>query len=119
MSPPQILVVEDEPLIAILMEEMLDELGYAVIGPAATLEEGLALAHSAAIDGAILDVNLNGRRSFPISEVLSQRAVPHFFATGYGSAEDVARRGVQILKKPFQIEKLAAALGRLLGDAHA
>ena len=97
-----------------VLEEMLQELGYTIVGPASTLQEGLKLAQSASVDAAILDVNLNGARSFPIADVLASRSVPHFFATGYGSAEAVVRRGVEIVRKPFREEVIAAALNRLL-----
>jgi len=116
MIGPRILVVEDEPLVAMLLEDMLLELGYAVVRPASTLQEGLALAQREAIDAAILDVNLNGVRSFPIAEILQARSVPYFFATGYGSSEDVVRRGVEIVKKPFRDDVVQVALDRLLAN---
>lgn len=116
MSNVRVLVVEDEPLVAMLLEDILDDLGYAVVGPAATLEQGLALARTALVDAAILDVNLNGARSFPIADVLTERSVPHFFATGYGSAEAVVRRGVAIVNKPFRTELIAAVLNRMFED---
>jgi len=110
----RILIVEDEPLVAMLLEDMLLDLGYAVVGPAGTLQEGLSLARSEAIDAAILDVNLNGARSFPIAEILQARHVPYFFATGYGSAEDVRQQGVEIVAKPFRDDAVNAAIQRLL-----
>ena len=110
----RILVVEDEPLVGMLLEDMLSELGHAVVGLAATVEQGLALAQSAPLDAAILDVNLGGSRSFPIADALRARAIPFLFATGYGSADDVIGRGAEVVRKPFEDEALAAALGRLL-----
>lgn len=98
-----------------LLEEMLEDLGYTIVGPASTLHEGLELAEKARVDAAILDVNLNGARSFAIADVLASRSVPHFFATGYGSAEAVVRRGVEVVRKPFREEVIAAALNRLFG----
>ena len=112
----KILVVEDEPLVAMLLEEILADLGYSVVGPAATLEEGLTIATSEAFDGAILDVNLNGARSFPIADILTSRSVPHFFATGFGSAEAVVRRGVEVVKKPFREDTIAKVLKRVVGE---
>jgi CheY-like chemotaxis protein len=111
----KILVVEDEPLVAMLLEEILDDLGYTVVGPAGTLKEGLDLAQSEEFDAAILDVNLRGKRSFEIADLLKTRAIPHFFATGYGSAEGVVRRGVEIVRKPFREDVIAEALNRLFG----
>jgi CheY-like chemotaxis protein len=115
----RILVVEDEPLVAMLLEEILDDLGHTVVGPAASLQEGLAMAHGERFDGAILDVNLSGARSYPIADLLKSKSIPHFFATGYGSAEAVVARGVEIVKKPFSEAVLTAALERMLPSQSA
>jgi DNA-binding response OmpR family regulator len=114
----RILIVEDEQLVAMLLEDILENLGYTIVGPAATLEEGLSLATREPIDAAILDVNLNGARSFPIADALTNRSVPHLFATGYGSAEAVTRRGAEVVRKPFREEMIAAALRRVTGRPH-
>jgi CheY-like chemotaxis protein len=110
----RVLVVEDEPLVAMLLEEILDDLGHTVVGPAASVQEGLTMAEGGHFDGAILDVNLNGARSYPIADLLKSKSIPYFFATGYGSAEGVVERGVEIVKKPFSEDVLAAALKRIL-----
>jgi CheY-like chemotaxis protein len=112
----KILIVEDEPLVAMLLEGILDDLGHMVVGPAGTLKDGLALAQSEEFDAAILDVNLRGARSFAIADLLKTKAVPHFFATGYGSAEGVACRGVEIVRKPFREDVIAEALNRIFGS---
>src|SRR4051812_47084600 len=107
----RILVVEDEVMIAMLMEDMLTDLGYEVVGPAMRLEDGLALATTADLDMAVLDVNLNGRRSTPIAEVLTSRGVPFVFATGYGSAGvDESHGARHVLKKPFSPDDLDVAI---------
>jgi CheY-like chemotaxis protein len=111
----RILVVEDEVMISMLLEDMLVELGYEVVGPAAKLEDGLALASTAAFDLAVLDVNLNGQRSSPIAQVLSARGIPFVLATGYGA--DGLEDGVEatdILKKPFTPDDLASVIGRVI-----
>ncbi|MFW6027592.1 MAG: response regulator, partial [bacterium] len=67
------------------------------------------------LDAAVLDVNLNGKRSDPVAEVLKERGIPFIFATGYGNAERGA--GVPVLDKPYTEEKLAHALNRVLRPA--
>jgi CheY-like chemotaxis protein len=111
----RILVVEDEVMIAMLLEDMLSDLGHEVVGPATRLEDGLALAADAEFDMAVLDVNLNGVHSRPIADVLVKRGVPFVLATGYGAnAEDDIAEAQRILKKPFTPEDLGAVLRELL-----
>lgn len=108
----RVLVVEDEALIAMLVEEYLDELGCEVAGVAGRLEEALEKARTLApLDLAVLDVNLAGRLSYPVASVLRERGVALVFATGYGGAglpEDL--RGVPVLSKPFERDQLAEVL---------
>jgi CheY-like chemotaxis protein len=82
----RVLVVEDEMTIALLIEDMLTDLGHEVVGLAMRLPQAMELAATAIVDLAILDVNLDGRMSFPVADLLSARGVPFVFATGYGSA---------------------------------
>ena len=67
-----------------LLEDMLDDLGYEVAGTAGGLDEALGLARDADVDVAILDVNLNGNPVYPVADVLAGRGVPFMFSTGYG-----------------------------------
>ena len=107
----RILVVEDEMTIALLMEDMLIDMGHEVAGLAMRLPQALELARTEALDLAILDVNLDGHMSFPVADILRGRGVPFIFATGYGSAGiDASYRGAQVLKKPFLTDDLAAAI---------
>ena len=80
----RVLVVEDENLIALLLEDMLAELGHTVIGPVARVKKALDMIQREEIDLAILDVNINGEETYPIADVLAARDVPFFFSTGYG-----------------------------------
>jgi CheY-like chemotaxis protein len=110
-SRRRVLVVEDEIMIRMLLEDMLDDLGYEVVGTAATLDEALGLASQADIELAILDVNLNGSPVYPVADALAVRKVPFIFSTGYGEQglpEDY--RECQLLQKPFQLENLERAL---------
>jgi len=112
----RVLVVEDEMMIALMLEDMLQDMGHDVVGLAMRLPQALALAQSVEIDLAILDVNLDGRMSFPVAEVLEARGVPFFFASGYGSA------GVEppfedrlTIRKPFEVKDLRGAIARFAG----
>ena len=107
----RILVVEDEMTIALLMEDMLVDLGHEVVALAMRLPQAITLAETADLDLAILDVNLDGRMSFPVADVLRRRGVPYFFATGYGLAGiDPSYRDSQVIKKPFMSSDLERAI---------
>ena len=82
----RILVVEDEAMIAMLVEEMVLDFGSEVVGPAAKMGEALRLASDASLDAAILDVNVGGAVVYPVADLLRGRGVPIIFATGYGAA---------------------------------
>ena len=105
------LVVEDEVLVGMLLEEMLHELGFELAALSTHLDEALSLARSAAFDVAVLDINLNGRQSFPVARAIRERGLPFLFATGYGSRiVGTAFRDVPILQKPFTLDELREAL---------
>lgn len=80
----RVLVVEDEPLIGMLIEDVLDDLGWEMVGPVASVADALALARSERIDCAILDVNVRGGQTYPVAELLLGRGVPLLVASGYG-----------------------------------
>ncbi len=117
----RVLIVEDEALVAMLLEDMLIDAGYAVAGTASAISQALEFVASAAadFDVAILDVNLRGQPIFPVAEALAEAGKPFVFATGYGAGSlPEAWRDRPTLQKPFgagDVERvLAAAL-----DAHA
>ena len=110
----RVLLVEDEAIVAILMEDLLDELGCKVVATAADLDGAIAAARTGQFDLAFLDVNLRGVPVYPVAEVLRARAIPFAFVTGYGSTGvDAAGVEAPILQKPFQSGDLAAVLRRL------
>ncbi|RAI57215.1 response regulator [Roseicella frigidaeris] len=110
----RVLVVEDEALVAMLVEDALLDAGAAVVGPAATVSEALSLLSKENPDVAVLDLNLAGETSTPVADVLAQRGVPFVVATGYG-AEGLppSHAHVPVLAKPYDPDDLTAALGRL------
>ena len=107
----RVLVVDDEVLVAMLITDMLEDLGHQVVGPAHDLEEGLALAKTDGLDCAILDISLNGRSSMPIADLLRERGVPFMFASGYPpDPNETGYRGVPLLQKPFNLKRVEDAL---------
>ncbi len=110
----RVLVVEDEPLVALETEAALVELGCEVVGPASTLDDAMRLASAQAryLDIAVLDVNLNGLVSFPVAELLGAHGVPVIYVTGYGSVppSHSAAHVAALLPKPLRPGDLAAAL---------
>lgn len=109
----RVLIVEDEPVVAMCLEDILEELGCVTVGPANRLSEGLALAEEEALDAAILDINLAGERSNAIAELLRMRGIPFAFASGYGSAPEGF--GAPMIEKPYRTADIDRALGELLG----
>lgn len=107
----RILIVEDEMTIAMMLEDMIAELGHEVAGVASRLDRAVALASTAAFDLAILDVNLDGRPSMDVAAALTERDIPFFFATGYGRGGVDARfAAARVIGKPFVIEDIAHAI---------
>jgi CheY-like chemotaxis protein len=111
----RVLVVEDEALMAMETVAQLEQLGAEVVGPAATLKEGLRLAkrRGRSLDAAVLDVNLGGQQVGPLADLLARRGVPILFATGYGEAP-AGHHSAPVLAKPFLRSDLTKALLRLV-----
>lgn len=113
----RILVVEDEALIAVMVEDMLAELGSVVVGPAAAIDDALALVQTEAIDAAVLDVNVRGERIDPVAHALFERGIPVLFATGYSEIRLASLQQADVINKPYTQEKLARGLARGMGIA--
>lgn len=114
MSGLRVLVVEDEMVVAMLVEDMVSDLGYEVAGVVSRVEDAMKLVDTGTFDCAVLDVHLNGRVIFPFADALAKRDIPFLFATGYGERgipPEHAKRPV--LQKPFRGEDLKRALLRL------
>lgn len=110
----RVLVVEDEALIAMLVEDALIEAGADVLGPAATVEEALEYFSGAAPAAAVLDINLAGQVSTPVADRLVEMEIPFVVATGYDAAGLPERhRGAPVLSKPYDPQELVLMLERL------
>jgi PAS domain S-box-containing protein len=118
MSPKgeerRVLVVEDEELVALELSAELSRMGWAIVGPAATLAEAQKLLANG-VDAAVLDVNLRGRPIYPVAEALEDRDVPFLFCTGYEIVDPDGRfPDVPVIRKPVRAAAVSAALSDLL-----
>ncbi len=121
LSGRRILIVEDESLVAMLLETILEDMGCEPVGPAATVDDAMALLDQDLImDGALLDVNVAGREVFPVAATLKARGVPFVFSTGYGEGGLPQEwRGQSTIQKPFTEAAVRDALMKALGVAVA
>ena len=109
----RILIVDDEPLIAAMMEEWLSEQGHIAVGPAHNLARALELAESD-FDAAIVDVSLGKESCYPLLEVLTARGLPFALATVYGEEGIEPRyRAESTLRKPFEFATFRRAIDQL------
>jgi CheY-like chemotaxis protein len=109
----RVLVVEDESIVAMLMEDMLADIGHEVSAVASTVDAAMEQATSGSFDVAILDVNLDGKPSYSVADVLASRGVPVVFATGYGArAQDHRFADAPVLPKPFAVDSLRVVLSQ-------
>jgi CheY-like chemotaxis protein len=113
----RVLVVEDEGGVALLIEQMLEDLGCEVAASVATLANAMKAARRDAFDFALLDVNLDGELVFPVAEILRVRQRPFIFSTGYGRmGVPEAFKDCEVLNKPFTIDELKKKLQAMLGN---
>jgi DNA-binding response OmpR family regulator len=114
----RILVVEDEMLIAMIIEDAVRDSGGEIVGPVATLEAALKLAAEEEFDAAILDVTIRGGKVYPAAELLLKRGIPFVFASGYGDwALPEELRDKPRLTKPFTLAVLEEQIRLLYGEA--
>lgn len=112
----RILIVEDEFLIADHIAMTLEDLGYAVVGPVATVAEALGLVAGEALDGVLLDANLDGESSAPVAAELVTRGVPFIVVTGYGQLDlptDQLNDAPRVTK-PCNVAELGRTLAAVL-----
>jgi CheY-like chemotaxis protein len=111
----RVLVVEDEAILAMSAEDILHDLGCVVVGPALSRNEAHQFAAEAALDAAVLDINLGDGDSRSIAETLARRRVPFCFSTGYGMLGALAGfSAVPVLAKPYTSASLEDVLQRIL-----
>jgi CheY-like chemotaxis protein len=113
--PPRVLIVEDEFLIASLIEDMVTGLGYSVAGVAVTVAEALKEFSELNFDVVLLDINLDGQRNPETANFLLERGIPFAFVSGYDTVINPHHAHVPMLHKPFTDEQLGAALAELVG----
>jgi CheY-like chemotaxis protein len=114
----RVLVVEDEALVAMLVEDALLDAGFGVIGPAATVEEAMNLLAQEQPDAVVLDLNLAGETSTPVADALAARGIPYVIATGYGaSGLPAGHQHAMVLAKPYDPGELTAMLTRIFAMA--
>src|SRR5215218_6267273 len=107
----RVFVVEDEALVAMLIEDMILDSGDEMVGSACRLSDALVLARDTQADVALLDINLGGALAYPVADVLRQRGVPIVFTSGYGSAGLIDRfQDCPMLDKPFDQPSLEKAI---------
>lgn len=112
----RILVVEDNFLLAEVVGDFVTDCGMEVVATACGLEIGLVHARETPLDGALLDINLNGRFCFPICDVLRERGIPFAFLSGYGDLALVPPRyrNIPLVSKPFGPDEMKGALDAML-----
>lgn len=120
LSGCRVLVVEDEALIAMVLEDMLDMLGCTLVGTANSVEEAQELIANSEFDVAILDVNLGREPVYPIADIIDARGVPIIFATG-SHRDTLPDRfsHCQVLEKPYTFPAVEATLLRAVTSSDA
>jgi CheY-like chemotaxis protein len=109
-----LLVLEDEPLIAMMLQDELESLGVHVIGPVSNLKSALRIAETIDLDGALLDRNINGTFADAVADALHTRGIPFVFVSGYERPAGLRHREVPVLHKPFGKIEFRVALLSLL-----
>src|SRR5262245_54566131 len=111
LAGKRILIVEDDNILAINLADELAAEGATVIASTATVTDALDVITSNELDGAIVDINLNGRAAFPVADVLADRHIPFVFATGYLVAGHIPARhaNVRRLEKPTALSIICRA----------
>lgn len=111
----RVLIVEDDPIIAMTHMTTLEGAGCVVLGPARGVEQAILMIGAQSVDLALLDINLNGEKVYPVADALAKRGVPFVFLTGYGSEIlPPAHRGQRCLTKPCDEDDLLPALREAL-----
>ena len=120
LTGTRVLLIEDETLVAMLIEECLADLGCEVIGPVSRFDAARRVIERERFDCALVDIDLRGRPAYPLADLLAARGVPFGFVTGYDTGRldrDTLRR--PILSKPFDVQQLRRVLVDLASSTRA
>ena len=113
----RVLLVEDEVLITLLLQDMLLDLECEIADAPANLDDALLAARTGAFDLALIDLNLHGKLTYPVADILKARQIPFIFVTGYGAAAlEPAYADALVLEKPFHQKDLEALIARVFSD---
>ncbi len=115
LAGKRVMIVEDELLVALLIEDVLSDLGCTTVGPFGSVAQAMSAVDSESLDLAVLDVNLGGEMVYPVAESLERRRIPFLFVSGYG--EDAlldGHPGWKVCAKPFHGKDLARMAAALL-----
>jgi CheY-like chemotaxis protein len=119
-SRPRILIVEDEPFIALALEETLRDVGFDIVGSVSHISDALAFLTRERVDVALLDVNIGLNKIDPVADALTALNCPFIFTTGYGrSGLPAAHAHRAVLEKPFRTDELVCAVLAELESAAA
>lgn len=114
----RILIIEDEPLIAMMLRDWLGELAHETVGPVGSVEDAIALIESSQLDAALLDLHLRGVLAIAVGECLQRRKVPFAVATGDTPAAPMDLfAGLPRLAKPYDFQSVESAIASLLRRA--
>jgi DNA-binding NtrC family response regulator len=110
-----ILIIEDEFMMALMLEEMLKDLGYSISGKIGNIDSALLQIQNTAFDAVILDVNLDGHMTYQLADFFIDKKIPFLFSTGYAQ-ESILNQyaGYMTLQKPYTREQLKTHLEKLL-----
>lgn len=112
-----ILLVEDEMMVAMLLQSVFENEGCNVIC-VGHLAQATLLAQERVFDAAVLDVNLHGQRSYPVADALAARGIPFVFSTGYRDVDiAVLYPGRPFVTKPYEPDALISVLAALIATA--
>lgn len=106
-----VLIVEDESLISMMLEDFLESLGHRVVGTCETVGDALVRVEEGGFDVAIIDVNLNGQRVWPVADRLAAMGIPYVLATGgHIDPPPAAHASAPVLSKPFTLDAIEPVL---------
>ncbi len=115
-SAPRLLVVEDSYLLILTLENMCENLGWQIVGPASRLDEAMEMARTGTFDAALLDVNLDGEMSWGVADVLIARGIPFAFSTGYDQTDMLPDHltGSLVVAKPYRLDDVEQRLRQMM-----